>query len=50
MYFVGDKNENNKKTKIAKEQTSIKTRNSVITEFGLVEELTEEDQAKQQEQ
>ena len=50
MYFVGDKNENNRKTQIAKDQTIVKTKNSVIAEIGLVEELIEEDQAKQQEQ
>ncbi len=50
MYFVGDKNENNRKPQITKDQTIVKTKNSVITEIGLVEELTEEDQTKQQEQ
>jgi uncharacterized membrane protein YGL010W len=50
MYFVGDKNENNRKPQITKDQNIVKTKNSVITEIGLVEELTEEDQTKQQEQ
>ena len=49
MYFVGDKNENNRKTQSGRDQIILKKRNNDITEIGLVEELTKEDQTKQQE-
>ncbi len=46
MYFVGDKNENNRKAQIVIEKTNAKTRKNETVEFGLVEELTEESKIK----
>ena len=46
MYFVGDKNENNRKAQIVIGKTNAKTRKNETVEFGLVEELTEESKIK----
>jgi hypothetical protein len=48
MYFVGDKNENNRSIQSTKDKKDKKTRNDIITEIGLVEELSKEEQTKQQ--
>jgi Tfp pilus assembly protein PilO len=42
MYFVGDKNENNRKAQKETDQTFVKSKKREIAEFGLVEELAEE--------
>ena len=49
MYFVGDKNENNRKSQNAKVQTLIETKKSKTFEIGLVEELAEEVNIKETE-
>ena len=42
MYFVGDKNENNRKAQNEIDQTFVKPNKHETAEFGLVEELVEE--------
>ena len=49
MYFVGDKNGNNRKSQNAKVQTLIETKKSETFEIGLVEELAEEVNIKETE-
>lgn len=49
MYFVGDKNENNRKSQNVKVQTLIETKKSETFDMGLIEELVEEVKTKETE-